>query len=49
MDKCKNCARQYFCKLVNNSSEASQNCKDYISWRETKNYGEVRRAENGNK
>lgn len=37
MDKpCQNCARQYFCdrKICN-----------FISWRNTKNYGEVKKEE----
>jgi len=45
MYKCKKCCKQYFCKLVNSSSKTSQECKDFISWIQTKNYGEVKRIE----
>lgn len=39
---CRNCARQYFCELVNSCSVTVQNCSHFKSWIYTKNYGEVK-------
>lgn len=36
MKPCQNCARQYFCER--------KDCK-FVSWKNTKNYGEVKRVE----
>jgi len=41
--KCKNCCKQYFCENYKKINE----CKDFVSWLETKNYGEVKRIEGG--
>ena len=38
MNKCKNCAKQYFCKEVDTKEE----CYKFKSWIQTKNYGEVK-------
>ena len=38
MNKCKNCAKQYFCKKVDKKEE----CYKFKSWIQTKNYGEVK-------
>lgn len=43
---CKNCCKQYFCKLVNSCSTTVQSCSNFKSWRETKNYGEVKHGGN---
>ena len=43
---CKNCARQYFCELVNSCSITVQNCSHFKSWIYTKNYGEVTKIKN---
>ena len=44
---CKNCAKQYFCRMIQIKEKLEPiNCKDFKSWREIKNYGEVRRIEN---
>lgn len=45
LNNCKNCAKQYFCKLVNNSSNTSQEC-NFKSFIYTKNYGEVKYVKN---
>ena len=39
---CQCCSKQYFCKLVNSCSTTVQSCSNFKSWRETKNYGEVK-------
>jgi hypothetical protein len=40
--KCKNCAKQYFCKIKDIKERLEPiNCKDFISWIYTKNYGEI--------
>lgn len=36
---CQNCAKQYLCK------QQKEDCKEFISWIETKNYGEVKKEE----
>lgn len=43
---CRNCARQYFCELLNSCSTTVQSCSHFKSWIYTKNYGEVIRIEN---
>ena len=35
---CKKCAKQFFCKEVDTKEE----CNKFKSWRETKNYGEIK-------
>ncbi len=35
---CNACSRQFFCKLVNNYSDTNQ-CKDFKSYLEVKDYG----------
>lgn len=43
---CKNCARQYFCKIKDIKEKLEPiNCTDFKSWIYTKNYGEVHRVE----
>ena len=43
MEKCKNCARQYFCKIKDIKERLEPiNCEDFKSWIYTKNYGEVK-------
>jgi len=39
MENCKLCAKQYLC--------SKEKCTGLVRWRETKNYGEVRRIGNG--
>ncbi len=44
MKMCKNCARQYFCKIKDIKQRLEPiNCIDFKSWIQTKNYGEVRK------
>lgn len=46
-DLCKNCSKQYFCKMKDIRIRLNPiECKDFRSWIYTKNYGEVRRIEN---
>lgn len=43
MSKCQNCAKQYFCKIRDIKEKLEPiNCVHFKSWRETKNYGEVK-------
>lgn len=43
--KCQNCAKQYFCKEY----EEYHICEKFIDWLDTKNYGEVKRINEGGK
>lgn len=38
---CKNCCKQYFCE----NFKKKDDCKNFVSWIETSNYGEVKRVE----
>lgn len=39
LNNCRNCAKQYFCKLFN----TVQSCSIFKSWTYTKNYGEIKK------
>lgn len=43
--RCQNCAKQYFCKDFKKKKEE---CKNFVSWIETPNYGEPKRMEVAN-
>lgn len=44
MNKCNNCAKQYFCKIKDIKERLEPiNCENFKSWIETNNYGEVKK------
>lgn len=43
-DSCKNCSKQYFCTMQDIRLKLNPiNCKDFVSWMNTENFGEVER------
>lgn len=42
---CQCCSKRYFCKEV----DTKDNCEEFVSWLETKNYGEPKRIDEGGK